>query len=257
MMALAEAEPGASSPLPLPAPRTSAMSVTWPSGPAYGIKAFTARAWDPEIGLYYYRARYYDPKVGRFLSEDPAGTSEGPNLYRYVLNSPVRFVDPTGRYVFIVCRAVDDTAAKAFGGAHCYLEVACPKGGMPPTIISYLFPVKIVSNYRMSREGNADTQNAMTSDNDTYPVKSDGCCRLEKCLLNKARQMQAGGFAMPKFSLAAPGPTYNPLAGPNSNTFPAYLLLKCGSPRMPPGPGPHGWPYGWMETHQINPNWRR
>ncbi|MCG8434279.1 MAG: hypothetical protein MJA83_09640 [Gammaproteobacteria bacterium] len=60
--------------------------------------AFTGREFDAEIGLYYYRARYYDPEIGRFLSEDSFGFSAGdPNLYRYVQNNPVNFVDPDGR----------------------------------------------------------------------------------------------------------------------------------------------------------------
>jgi RHS repeat-associated protein len=48
-----------------------------------GIKAFTGREWDPEIGLYYYRARYYDPKVGRFVGEDPIGFAGGVNFHVY------------------------------------------------------------------------------------------------------------------------------------------------------------------------------
>lgn len=48
-------------------------------------------------GLYYYRARFYDPKAGKFLSEDPTGFAGGDvNLYRYVKNNPVRFIDPLG-----------------------------------------------------------------------------------------------------------------------------------------------------------------
>ena len=45
---------------------------------------------------YYYRARYMVPGVGRFLSEDPLGLSIDMNVYRYVLNSPVRYTDPMG-----------------------------------------------------------------------------------------------------------------------------------------------------------------
>ncbi len=45
----------------------------------------------------YYRARYYDPNGGRFLSEDPLGFDGGDvNLYRYVVDNPVLFVDPDG-----------------------------------------------------------------------------------------------------------------------------------------------------------------
>jgi RHS repeat-associated protein len=65
-------------------------------GNATGGYAYTAREWDPEINLYYYRARFYDPKIGRFISEDPTGQRGGPNLYRYVRNSPVLFSDPSG-----------------------------------------------------------------------------------------------------------------------------------------------------------------
>jgi RHS repeat-associated protein len=46
--------------------------------------------------LYYYRARYYDPSLERFLSEDPAGMSDGPNLYGYVGNNPINWTDPFG-----------------------------------------------------------------------------------------------------------------------------------------------------------------
>ncbi len=48
-------------------------------------------------GLYFMRARYYEPGNGRFLSMDPIGPlGEDLNLYRYVGNNPVNFVDPTG-----------------------------------------------------------------------------------------------------------------------------------------------------------------
>ncbi|MCD4779535.1 MAG: RHS repeat-associated core domain-containing protein [Candidatus Omnitrophica bacterium] len=47
-------------------------------------------------GLYYMRACYYDPYVGRFISEDPSGFTDGPNLYTYVQNNPVNHIDPLG-----------------------------------------------------------------------------------------------------------------------------------------------------------------
>jgi len=61
------------------------------------IYTYTGREWDSEIGLHYYRARYYDPMGGRFISKDPIGFSGGDvNLYGYVGNSPVVWVDPYG-----------------------------------------------------------------------------------------------------------------------------------------------------------------
>jgi RHS repeat-associated protein len=48
-------------------------------------------------GLYYMRARYYDAAVGRFISEDPIGFDSGEvNLYAYVGNNPISFIDPFG-----------------------------------------------------------------------------------------------------------------------------------------------------------------
>jgi RHS repeat-associated protein len=58
---------------------------------------YTGREQDAETGLDYYRARYYDVANGRFISEDPIGFAAGDtNLYRYVGNSPVNWIDPSG-----------------------------------------------------------------------------------------------------------------------------------------------------------------
>ncbi len=51
-----------------------------------------------EGGLYYYRARYYSPELQRFISEDTLECErrKGKNLYVYVNNNPLRFIDPYG-----------------------------------------------------------------------------------------------------------------------------------------------------------------
>jgi RHS repeat-associated protein len=59
---------------------------------------FTGREYDRETGLYYYRARDYNPQIGRFLQTDPVGYGAGLNLYRYCLNNPVGYTDPSGAY---------------------------------------------------------------------------------------------------------------------------------------------------------------
>ena len=61
------------------------------------IYGFTGREMDSESDFYYYRARYYNPETGRFLSEDPIHFRGGDlNLYRYVRNKVVNYLDPFG-----------------------------------------------------------------------------------------------------------------------------------------------------------------
>jgi RHS repeat-associated protein len=68
-----------------------------PSGGINQPYTYTAREYDNETGLYYYRARYYDPKAGRFITRDPISFAGGDgNLYGYVENNPINFVDPFG-----------------------------------------------------------------------------------------------------------------------------------------------------------------
>ncbi len=47
-------------------------------------------------GLYHYRMRYYSPVMHRFIQEDPIGLMGGVNMYAYVRNNPLRYIDPFG-----------------------------------------------------------------------------------------------------------------------------------------------------------------
>jgi RHS repeat-associated protein len=67
---------------------------------------YTGKERDIESGNDYFGARYYASSMGRWMSPDPAGigfaSAENPqslNLYGYVQNNPLAFVDPDGLQV--------------------------------------------------------------------------------------------------------------------------------------------------------------
>jgi RHS repeat-associated protein len=61
---------------------------------------YAGEIFDSSTGLYYLQSRYYDPAIGRFINEDSLeGTVTNPltlNVYSYVNNNPLMYVDPTG-----------------------------------------------------------------------------------------------------------------------------------------------------------------
>jgi RHS repeat-associated protein len=57
---------------------------------------FSSQRMDPETHLLHFLKRIYDPEIGRWLTPDPAGFVDGPNLYAYVSNNPLTHIDPLG-----------------------------------------------------------------------------------------------------------------------------------------------------------------
>ena len=56
---------------------------------------------DRDTNLVHFGYREYDPKTGKWTAKDPIDFSGGDfNLYGYVLNDPVGFVDPEGLFSF-------------------------------------------------------------------------------------------------------------------------------------------------------------
>jgi len=67
------------------------------AGSSYGWETlYGAYRWDSESGLYHVRRRYLHPRLGVWLSRDPVEYKDGLNLYTYVQNTPVKFIDSTG-----------------------------------------------------------------------------------------------------------------------------------------------------------------
>jgi RHS repeat-associated protein len=84
---------------------------------------FTGQIHDQETGNDYFNATYYSNSTGRFLSPDPSGLTyadptnpQSLNLYSYVNNNPLFFLDPSGLGLQVICNSVPDSFADSAGG---------------------------------------------------------------------------------------------------------------------------------------------
>jgi len=67
------------------------------SNPGWQPFGFAGGMYDSDTGLTRFGARDYDPETGRWTIKDPIRFDGGDsNLYGYVLNDPINFVDPLG-----------------------------------------------------------------------------------------------------------------------------------------------------------------
>ncbi|MCW5833968.1 MAG: RHS repeat-associated core domain-containing protein [Labilithrix sp.] len=71
--------------------------VTLDSNPSFQPFGFAGGLWDRDTGFVRFGARDYDPATGRWTSKDSIRFAGGLNLYGYVDNDPINFVDPTGQ----------------------------------------------------------------------------------------------------------------------------------------------------------------
>ncbi len=75
--------------------------VTQDTNPGYLPFGFAGGLYDVQTGLVRFGARDYDAEVGRWTSKDPILFNGGDsNLFGYVANDPVNWIDPSGLKVF-------------------------------------------------------------------------------------------------------------------------------------------------------------
>jgi len=75
--------------------------ITQDTNPGFQPFGFAGGLYDPDTKLTRFGARDYDAFTGRWTTKDPIRFAAGDvNLYGYVLNDPVAFVDPTGLLTF-------------------------------------------------------------------------------------------------------------------------------------------------------------
>ena len=101
---------------------------------------FTGKLEETGVGIQYYGARWYEPELGRFLSPDPVQFTESNifsfNRYAYANNNPYKFIDPDGKFPFLV--------ALIFIGKEVVGEVFTHYTGFPAPAIKG-FSKKVIS----------------------------------------------------------------------------------------------------------------
>jgi len=100
---------------------------------AVSIRILPGQYYDAETGLHYNYHRYYDPVTGRYMSADPIGIRPEPNLYLYVLNNPIKWVDPFG----LKCNMIDFSACMGMmtvGGLSYFCSRCVYWGELAPAV---------------------------------------------------------------------------------------------------------------------------
>ncbi|KAB8194366.1 hypothetical protein FKV24_006005 [Lysobacter maris] len=105
---------------------------------------FCGKECDATTGLYFFGDRYYVTWLARWLSPDPNGPVDSPNLYQYVGCNPLSYVDPSGG-----CRA---------------------KINVPPSGTTTAFST-FESNYRYLSQSESDAYQQLAQDINDYVYK--------------------------------------------------------------------------------------
>jgi len=79
--------------------------VTGDTSPGFQPFGFAGGIYDSDTGLVRFGARDYDASMGRWTSKDPKRFGAGQwNLYVYVNNDPIRWIDPHGKDTYSCTR---------------------------------------------------------------------------------------------------------------------------------------------------------
>ncbi|MCK0536741.1 Lcl domain-containing protein [Alcanivorax quisquiliarum] len=91
-------------------------NITQDTNPGFQPFGFAGGIYDQHTQLTRFGARDYDAHSGRWTAKDPIGFAGGDsNMYGYVVNDPVNFLDPEGEAVMIFAGAVIGAAGGLIG----------------------------------------------------------------------------------------------------------------------------------------------
>ena len=102
-------------------------NVTNDTNPGFQPFGFAGGIYDRDTGLTRFGARDYDPETGRWTAKDPIGLAGGLNLYGYVTNDPVNFIDPEGLINTTITRILATAARGNITEAQLLIRTMLPE----------------------------------------------------------------------------------------------------------------------------------
>ena len=129
---------------------------------------FSTKLTDAETGMLYYGYRFYYPSIGRWLNRDPIDEKGGVNLYGFLSNDPLDYIDTDGRFTGSKC----PKCGQWYQGFH-----TCP----PPIDCS-----------GYSKLGGASCEDCGKVKKDKYPEQAQSFCEgFKKIYTGSSQQVNA------------------------------------------------------------------
>lgn len=135
---------------------------------------FCSKRIDPETGWAFFGRRYYDAEVGRWTTPDPLRFVDSPNVYCFVKNRPMRYLDPDGRFISITIGDNYEVCANCFV-ANCMKEY----GGVDWDALEAPNYFYYSTKFRVGNP--KDDGLAMTWINGMCNSAGDSTCSAERC----------------------------------------------------------------------------
>jgi RHS repeat-associated protein len=174
--------------------------------------------------------RDYDPAVGRYVESDPIGLRGGRNTYAYVMNQPLRYVDPMGLKARVCCRKIPWLPA-----AHCFVQEEKDDDDYKNCDGECQSKKRTLGLQGPAPFGDSDNGGGKKFQDHGFDDPSESKCGewTSYCDLSQCLDQAYASYADPSI--------YSGPRGPNSNTFASRLMAQC--KLKPPA---RGWPKpGW------------
>ncbi len=153
------------------------------TGPAAALNpfGFSTKYTDPETNLCYYGFRFYNPSTGRWPSRDPIEEEGGINLYAFVFNNPLNYVDSDGRQAISSLNTQTGLELalfeKGIAGTGAVV-IATQTVGSNPTTTTTISPPTTTAPTTSATKAQPNTQS--TTKTQAIPLSPPGDCKQQE-----------------------------------------------------------------------------